>query len=98
MVYGGDAQDAFAHSPASKIPTFIRMDDAFAKWYQARYNITLDCKQVLPVMHALQGHPEAARLWEEHITIILASIGFTSTTHERNIYSAQLQGQTVLLL
>jgi hypothetical protein len=49
-------------------------------------------------LHALQGHPEAARLWEEHITAILAKIGFTATTHERNIYSATFNGKITLLL
>jgi hypothetical protein len=52
LVYGGDAQDAFAHSPAPKIPTFIRINDAFAEWYKAKFDITLDQKKVLPVLHA----------------------------------------------
>jgi hypothetical protein len=98
QIFGGDAQDAFAHSPAPKIPTFIRIDDAYHEWYKAKFNVNLDRKQVLPVLHALQGHPEAARLWEEHITRILADLGFTATTHERNIYSATIRDQQVLLL
>jgi hypothetical protein len=97
-IYGGEAQDAFAHSPALKMPTFIRIDDAYAEWYKTKFAVTLDRKRVLPVCHALQGHPEAARLWEEHITAILSKIGFTATTHERNIYSANLHGHKVLLL
>jgi hypothetical protein len=58
----------------------------------------LDRRQVLPVLHALQGHPEAAHLWEEHILKILRDIGFTSTTHERNMYSATIDGHKILLL
>ena len=36
------------------------------------------------VQHALQGHPEAGKLWEKHITSILTSseFGIKSTTHE----------------
>ncbi len=98
VIYGGDARDAFAHSPAPKIPTFIRIDDAFADWYQAKFGKPIDRRHVLPIQHALQGHPEAARLWEEHITSILHDLGFRSTTHERNIYIAHLDGTPILLL
>jgi hypothetical protein len=98
LVYGGNVQDAFAHSPAPKIPTFVRIDDAFAEWYKHRFNLDLDRRQVLPVQHALQGHPEAARLWEEHISKILKDIGFSSTTHERNIYAATIDDHKILLL
>jgi hypothetical protein len=52
----------------------------------------------LPILHALQGHPEAACLWEEHITGILATLGFTSTTHELDIYTAPLHNTSVILL
>ena len=97
-VYGGDAQDAFAHSPAPKVPTFVQINDAFAEWYKSCFQLTLDHRQVLPVQHALQGHPEAARHWEEHILTILKAIGFTSTTHERNIYSATFGNHKILLL
>jgi hypothetical protein len=53
----------------------------------------------LPVLHALQGHPEAARLWEEHINVILSDseFGFKSTTHKKNIYHATIKGVYVLL-
>jgi hypothetical protein len=53
---------------------------------------------VLPVLHALQGHPKAARLWEEHISKILHDIGFSSTTHKHNIYAATINGHKNLLL
>jgi hypothetical protein len=98
IIIGGDAQDAFAHSPAHRIPTFIRIEDAYAEWYKQRFHEDIDQRKVLPVLHALQGHPEAARLWEEHLTKILHELGFTSTTHERNIYTARINDVPVLLL
>ncbi len=51
-----------------------------------------------PRLACLQGHPEAAQLWEEHISKILHSLGFTATTHEHNIYSATIDGHKILLL
>jgi hypothetical protein len=54
---------------------------------------------VLPVLHAPQGHPEAARLWEEHVNVTLSDpeFGFKSTAHEKNIYHATIKGVYVLL-
>ena len=98
-VFGGDAVDAFAHSPGPTVPTYLRIDDAFYEWWNNRFpDQPLDRSTVIPICRALQGHPEAARLWEEHINSILASIGFTSTTHEKNIYSMDYHGQKVLMV
>ena len=89
-IYGGDAKDAFAHSPPPTIPTFVSIDDAYAEWYKWKYNVDLDRSKVLPVLHALQGHPESGKLWEKYINSFLTSdeLGFKPTTHDRTIYSA----------
>jgi hypothetical protein len=42
IVYGGDARDAFAHSPGPSVPTFLRLDDAFIDWYATAYGKQLD--------------------------------------------------------
>jgi hypothetical protein len=99
QIFGGDAQDAFAHSPAPNVPTFVAIDDAYSDWYFDKYGIRLDRALVLPVLHALQGHPEAARLWEAHINAILKDpeFNFKVTTHEKNIYHATIKGVPVLL-
>jgi hypothetical protein len=99
-VYGGDATDAYAHSPPPAVPTYVAIDDAYADWYEDRFGTRLDRSYVLPVLHALQGHPESGRLWEEHINKILLSpeLGFRHTTHDRTIYRAEFDGEPVLLL
>ena len=99
-VFGGDAQDAYAHSPPPETPTFVSIDDAYVDWYEHRFKKKLNRSHVLPVLHALQGHPESGKLWEQHITAILQSseFGFKSTTHDRSIYSATIDGHRVLLL
>jgi len=100
QVYGGDAQDAYAHSPPLETPTFVSIDEAYADWYEHQFKKKLDHSLVLPVLHALQGHPESGKLWEKHITAILRSpqFGFKSTTHDRSIYSATFEGTRILLL
>ena len=80
------------------MPTFMKLDDAFRDWYLERTGVLLDKDLVLPVLHALQGHPEAARLWEEHISAILEKVGFKNTTHEKNIYTGKFCGEKVLLV
>jgi len=86
------------HSPGPSMPTFMKSDDAFRDWYLERTGVLLDKDLVLPVLRALQGHPEAARLWEEHISAILEKVGFKNTTHEKNIYTGQFCGEKVLLV
>jgi hypothetical protein len=88
-IYGGDAKDAYGHSPGPEIPTFMSIDDAYAEWYEEKYGKCLDRRQVLPVLKALQGHPESGRLWEQHINKILTKIGFKSTTHDKTIYKME---------
>ena len=48
---------------------------------------------VLPVLHALQGHPELDKLWESHIPDT-----FKCTTHERTIYSTTFRSVNKVLL
>jgi len=52
----------------------------------------LDNDLVLPVLCALQGHPE------EHISAILEKVGFKNTTHEKNIYTGKFCDEKVLLV
>ena len=75
-IYGGDATDAYAHSPAPN-DTFLAVDDAYAEWYKDKYGVTLNKRQVLPVQHALQGHPESGKMWMHLIdNILIKELGF----------------------
>ena len=64
-VYGGDAKDAFTHSPGPELATYLAIDDAYSEWYENEYGKTIDQSLVLPILRALQGHPESGRLWEK---------------------------------
>jgi hypothetical protein len=100
VIYKGDVRDAYAHSPGPETPTFIRICDQFADWYRERKGTSVNRSHVIPLLRALQGHPEAGRLWEEHINGILLSpdFGFKNTTHETNIYQGTFHGTKVLML
>ena len=51
---------------------------------------------VIPVLAAMQGHPESPRLWEKHADRILRGIGFKPTVHEPCLYSGLIEGERVL--
>ena len=53
---------------------------------------------VLPVCHALQGHPELPQLWAKLIHKILNNLGFTRTSHEPCLYTGKIYGETLFLL
>ncbi|CAJ1962516.1 unnamed protein product [Cylindrotheca closterium] len=71
-----------------------------AKWHYIKYKVRLERDMVLPVLHALQGHPESGRCWESHINKILSmpDLQFKSTTHDRCIYRATYEGIPIYLL
>ena len=54
---------------------------------------------VLPIHHALQGHPESGKIWMKMIdNILINQLGFRITTHDRFIYIRERDGQVQLLL
>ena len=54
---------------------------------------------MIPVYHALQGHPENSKMWMKLIDdIIINQLGFHTTTHDRCIYRWVQDQETQLLL
>ena len=97
-IYGGDAKDAYAQSLGPSILTYVSIDDQYSDWYTYRYDVAIDRRKVLPVLKALQGHPEAGTCWERHINGILAKLRFKSTTYDKTVYSKVDNGKTVFML
>ena len=87
VVIGADATNAFAEAPAPKAPLYVTIDEPFRHWWvhvMKRPPITPG--HVLPVNHALQGHPESPRLWAKLIHTILTKMHFKSCAHEPCLY------------
>jgi len=95
LVFGADVSNAFGEAPPPKQGFFIKPDKPFRDWYLARYNKAIPEGWVIPVLAAMQGHPESPRLWEKHCDKILRSLGFVPTTHEPCLYSGQFQDEKV---
>ncbi len=66
-------------------------------WTQHRKNPPLDPNNMIPVLSAMQGHPECPRLWEKNANAILQELGLTPTVHEPCLYSGMISGNCVIL-
>jgi hypothetical protein len=99
IVTGADVSNAFAEAPAPGDQFYILPDDIFRDWWvNHKGREPFSPGWVCRVNYALQGHPEAPRLWERHIDKILRHIGLTPTTHEPCLYSATIAGEYILFL
>jgi hypothetical protein len=76
LVYGADVSNAFAKAPPPKQGFFICPDRAFHEWWVHHKNQPpLAASYVIPILSAMQGHPESPRLWEKHADSILQGLG-----------------------
>ena len=99
IVIGADASNAFGEAPAPKAPLYVTVDQPYREWWRSLGRGEIPPNYVLPVRHALQGHPESPRLWAKHIdTIIQKYIGLKPTTHEPCLYHGEYKGFEILFL
>jgi hypothetical protein len=98
VVMGADCANAYTNSPSPTQPTYVQIDDAYADWYRSRHGKEADSSLVLPVLKALQGHPDAGALWKMHIKKILDDLDIVYTTQERSIYRGADKSTTSLSL
>ena len=99
FIRASDTTNAFQTTIIDKVSTYMRIDDAFAEWYEDKFGVKIDRSKVLPIERALQGHPLSGALWERKINNILTGPEFNlrQTTHERNLLVGTFNGEPVLL-
>ena len=98
LVYGSDASNAFAEAGPPRQGINLLIDRSFREWWVSKGRSPLPDGWVVPLLSAMQGHPESPRLWERHIDKIIRSLGLQPTTHEPCLYSGVIDGKRVLLL
>ena len=50
-------------------------DRAFKEWWvQHKKRPPIQPREVIPILSAMQGHPESPRLWEKHAEAILRDV------------------------
>jgi hypothetical protein len=99
LIYGADVSNAFAEAPPPKQRFYIHPDRAFHEWWvNHKKRSPIQPGEVIPILSAMQGHPESPRLWEKHADAILQNFGLTPTTHEPCLYSGLIDGKRVLFM
>jgi hypothetical protein len=97
ICFGSDVSNAFGNAPPPKQGFFVRPDAAFKEWWISKGREPIPDGYVIPVLAAMQGHPESPRLWEKHIDKILrVHLKFTPTVHEPCLYCGYVDGERVL--
>jgi hypothetical protein len=98
LKYGADVSNVFAEAPPPKQGFYIYPDCAFNKWWvNHKHQPPLATGQVIPVLSAMQGHPESPCLWEKHADSILHDLSLTLTVHELCLHSRMVKGKLVIL-
>ena len=60
IITGADVSNAFAEADPPKPPFYVKVDQVFNNWWvNVKQRPPLPPGTVLPVCHALQGHPES---------------------------------------
>ena len=97
--YGADAKNAFADAPPPAATFYVTIDWQYREWWKHVKGMpSIPEGYMLPVQHALQGHPESPQLWAKIIYNIIVSNGFTSTTHKPCLYTRTIDGSKVFFL
>ena len=77
----------------------MEIDEQFREWWKNKGREEIPEGHVLPVKRALQGHPEAPRLWAKLIdTLIKEKLKLKATTHEPCLYSGKYNNTDILFL
>ena len=97
LIGDGDATNAYAQSEPPSEPTYVRVDRQYQEWYMTKHGKRIELGMLLPVQHALQGHPESGRLWQEKIDPILARMALTNSKIAPCLYRGMYEGKEVLV-
>jgi hypothetical protein len=99
VVYGADVSNTFAEAPPPKQGFYIRPDKALHEWWMVhKQRPPVPPRHMIPILLAMQGHPEPPRLWEKHADTILCELGLTPTVHEPCLYSGVINGNRVIFM
>jgi hypothetical protein len=97
LIFGADVSNAFAKAPPPKQPFFIQPDKAFHEWWVNHLkHDPIPPGHIIPVLSAMQGHPESPQMWEKQADKILLKKGLTPTIDKPCLYSGTFNGNRVL--
>jgi hypothetical protein len=73
LIDDGDVVNAYAHADAEGPTIYLSVDDLFQAWYLERYRLELTLGSCVPLLNAMQGHPEAGNWWSKHFDATCAA-------------------------
>jgi hypothetical protein len=98
LIFGADVSNAFAEAPPPKQGFYIHPDRAFWEWWvNHKKQLPITPGTVIPILWAMQSHPEYPRLWEKHADAILWECGLVATIHKPCLYLGLIKGKRVIL-
>ena len=98
MLYGVDITNAFGDALPPKQGIHILPVRAFREWWTwHKGREPIPEGHVIPVLTAMQGHPEALRLWAKHAYKIIKKLDLKHTGHKPCLYLGIYKGSRVLL-
>ena len=76
------------------------LDAQFHQWWEEELgNKPIPDGHVIPILKALQGHPELPRLWDKHISkMLINELGFKATIHEPCLYYKRNDNSDITLI
>jgi hypothetical protein len=83
QIFGADVTNAFGDAPPPAQGMHILPDKAFNEWWTScKGRDQIPAGYVVPVLAAMQGHPEAPKLWAKHADKIIKKMELQPVTHE----------------
>ena len=62
-------------------------------------NAPIPYGHVIPILKALQGHPESPRLWDKHMSkMLIQELGVKATVHEPCLYYKRDDNNNITLI
>ncbi len=97
LIFGADVSNAFAQAPPPKQGFYIIPNKAFLEWWvNHKKHPPIPDGHIIPILSAMQGHPESPHLWEKHADAILQELGLTPTTHKPCLYIGVINCKQVI--
>jgi len=99
LIFGSGVLNAFAEAPPPKQGFYILLDKVFHKWWvKHKHRPPIPPGHVIPVLLAMQGHPESSRLWEKHADAILCELSLKPMVHEPCLYSGTVNKKRIIFM
>jgi hypothetical protein len=61
-----------------------------------KHNPPLADGEIIPILSAMQGHPESPCFWKKHADTILRKISLIPMVHEPCLYSGTINGNQII--